>query len=333
MTRPLIRRVAFDIGSLTTKMITADIDPETNTVVKIIAKDTRKTEYKHDLEKSSNYGNFSREMIEKGIQALKELKNECENLQPQPQEYAAVATAAFRTAKNSAAIIEKSLKELCIPITIISQAEEAQLGFYGALARTGSDKSKSIVWDVGGGSMQITTLDAQGKILFYGNTFGFIRFTRDVITNIEHKDIAKTHSPNPMNRLNITDALSYAAHLATAIPDFITHKCAQPGAIIIGIGAVYYATHEKKEQISTIKKYTQSDILDLLEKKAGRTDLMLTKETHPAIPTTVSVTGLTLILGFMKQLCIESLTIAEVNLTDGLLVSPTYYNDYALKKN
>ncbi len=321
MQQSIIRRVAFDIGSLTTKMIVADVDVNTNSIIKIITKETRKTEYKHDLEEQGHTNYLSQSMIEKGIKALKELKAECALLHPQPQEYAAVATAALRTAKNSALLIEQADKELNIPITIISQEKEAHLGFYGALIHTGYNKKKSIVWDLGGGSMQITTENLNGKLFFYGADMGLTHFTHEVITDIQKK--AHAESPNPLSPTEAAAAIAYATKLAKKVPTTIATKCADQSTEVIGIGAIYYATHANKNVLTI---FTQNDLLQLLAHKLNKTDQMLAPETHPAIPVSVSATSLTFIIGFMKQLNIDKMTIVEVNINDGLLIDSTYYH-------
>ena len=57
---------------------------------------------------------------------------------------------------------------------MISQEEEAKLGFEGAVAQTGVDPDKALVWDTGGGSMQMITRSPKGKLETYGNEVGFI---------------------------------------------------------------------------------------------------------------------------------------------------------------
>ena len=66
-----------------------------------------------------------------------------------------VATAAMRDASNGALFGQRLERELGLQIEIISGAEEARYGFDGAMR--GLAVSGGLLFDVGGGSMQLTT--------------------------------------------------------------------------------------------------------------------------------------------------------------------------------
>jgi exopolyphosphatase/guanosine-5'-triphosphate,3'-diphosphate pyrophosphatase len=67
---------------------------------------------------------------------------------------AAVATAAIREAENGALFIDRVRRELGIRVEIIDGEREAYLGCVGALR--GLDFENGLVFDLGGGSMQVT---------------------------------------------------------------------------------------------------------------------------------------------------------------------------------
>src|SRR5262249_15033832 len=66
----------------------------------------------------------------------------------------AVATAAMRDASNGLLFARRVQRELGIRITIIGGVVEARLGFNGAVR--GLAVSNGLLFDVGGGSMQVT---------------------------------------------------------------------------------------------------------------------------------------------------------------------------------
>ena len=66
----------------------------------------------------------------------------------------AVATAAMRDANNASRFTERVQRELGIRIEIIGGLTEARLGFVGAVR--GLSVSNGILFDLGGGSLQIT---------------------------------------------------------------------------------------------------------------------------------------------------------------------------------
>jgi hypothetical protein len=86
-----------------------------------------------------------------------------------PTHAVAVATAAFRDATNGEAVAAQLAHELGIAVQVLAQADESTLGFQsavsaaadgGELDEEGSTLNDVIVWDFGGGSFQLSTLDA-----------------------------------------------------------------------------------------------------------------------------------------------------------------------------
>ncbi len=317
-----IRRVAFDIGSLTTKMIVADIDTKQGTIEKVLLKDVRQAGYKHDLERPNSDGTVSSDMLQRGIAALSQLKNEADALTPSPTEYAAVGTAAMRAAKNGSEVAKAIHEALKIPLFIIPQEKEAVLGFKGALANTGFNKKNAVVWDAGGGSMQIIALTHKEKLKTYGNEIGFIAFSKQVIDKIQHKQLDAQATPNPLNEQQAQEAIALAETLAKEVPHYFKKKIAAKKSQVAGIGALYYATHGTPQDK---KVFTQNDLEEMLKTKLNKTDAELASVTHRAIPAMVGATSLCLMIGFMKALGISQITLMEVNMTDGLLVESEYY--------
>ena len=73
----------------------------------------------------------------------------------------AVATAAMRDAANGTLFADRLRRELGIQIDIISGAAEARNGFAGAVR--GLVVSNGLLFDVGGGSMELTTFDRRRR--------------------------------------------------------------------------------------------------------------------------------------------------------------------------
>jgi exopolyphosphatase/guanosine-5'-triphosphate,3'-diphosphate pyrophosphatase len=71
----------------------------------------------------------------------------------------AVATAAMRDAKNGALFMNRIRRELGIRVNIIDGREEARYGFAGAVR--GLPVSSGLLFDLGGGSMQISRFRAR----------------------------------------------------------------------------------------------------------------------------------------------------------------------------
>ena len=77
-----------------------------------------------------------------------------------PVAIAAVATAVFRKAPNGAAYVERLRREAGVPVSRISQAQEAEIGFLTASSLTPITMPNEDVvsWDSGDGSFQICAM-------------------------------------------------------------------------------------------------------------------------------------------------------------------------------
>ena len=88
----------------------------------------------------------------------------------------AVATAAVRDASNGALFAERLRRELGIHIDIISGAAEARYGFAGAMR--GLAVSSGLLFDVGGGSMEITSFERRHRGRDVSLPLGALRLSR-----------------------------------------------------------------------------------------------------------------------------------------------------------
>jgi hypothetical protein len=182
-----VRRVAFDIGSGMVKMGVADVRHCRATGI-VVALDELSLPLhlkqtviglKGDLAAADNSsGGFRRPAIDRLAAAMRQMLTAAASLEPTTGassgggicglEAVAVATQAFRDAGNGPATAVE-LTTLLGPalsgVHIISQAEEARVGFRSAIAAAAAtaaaDSSSSgaihssAVWDMGGGSFQI----------------------------------------------------------------------------------------------------------------------------------------------------------------------------------
>lgn len=71
----------------------------------------------------------------------------------------AFGTSALRNAKNSAEVIEKIKAETGITVTVISGDEEAAFICYGVRAALNLGEEKSLIMDIGGGSVEFIIAD------------------------------------------------------------------------------------------------------------------------------------------------------------------------------
>ena len=304
----VIRRAIFDIGSGTTRMTIADVNAKTGEVT-LVHETAEPVSYKLDLE--SNKNEFSEEIRNKGTLVLAKMKWAA--LQQGAQEFAAVATSAFRTAQNGSEFAQFITKVLGIRLSIISQEQEGILGFLAAAQK--ENKEKIVVWDIGGGSMQLTTMDGNGKFHVYGGKLASVSFASYIIQTIQKKDISKVKTPNPIAPEEMEKAISHAKSSLGEIPSIVREKLKDPKTVVLGIGGVHY--YSIRNQIGMGNTYTVVRLKETLDQRLGKTDAEIGGEYA-----NTEVSNLGLVLAFMQEMGLESVKTKKVNNTNGMMLYP-----------
>lgn len=105
-----------------------------------------------------NDGFITSEAIERVLSALKKFKLTIENWQA--TQVIAFGTSALRSAKNGGELTKKILIETGITVRIISGEEEAELIYLGVRTAVALGVSKSLIVDIGGGSVEFIIANA-----------------------------------------------------------------------------------------------------------------------------------------------------------------------------
>ena len=273
-------RAAMDIGSGATNLKVAKVDPKTDKIIAILFEKTIPVAYQKHLEKSST-NTLDQEIMGQGIQTIKALKEMADSFHV--KKVIAVATAAFRKAANAEQFAREIKLQTGVEVRIINQDEEGILAFRGAVAVTPVEPQAAVVWDIGGGSMQLTTLSDEGTYLVEKGKTASIPFKNAVIEQIEHKDLQTTHSPNPMTKEEMQEAMGYAAKLAKETSPFIKYKLLEPKTQVLGVGNLF------NKAVAPLVK-SQVVHQDALEKAvmnlAGKTDSDLSHASIPEVAVT-----------------------------------------------
>lgn len=309
------RRAAIDIGSGGTKVAIADVDTETNQIVQTVLDTSFPVPYQASLDKSVD-GTFDQETKALGLKTFKEIKTTAD--QHQVQKIVAIATSAFRKANNSKGFISEIEKESGIKVQIIPQKEEGEIAFFSALASGEFDSKEVVVWDIGTGSLQMTTTNASGDLTVYmGEQMGSVAFKNYIISSVQDKDIEDTTSPNPISEENLKTADSYARGFGRRAYPIIKQKIQNQGTVI-GIGRLFY--HSIRPLAAEGDVITRSGLRKFIDEALNKTDEELNNPfAH------VDVTNCILTLAIMKALHIQEILPVETTTTKGLLISPTYW--------
>ena len=333
----LENRMAVDIGSGSTKVLIAEVNFCLQTIQKIHFKESHPLKIKELLLENKNQ--IPDSVLEEATKVILSWKEKHQNLKL--QKYTAVATEVFRQAKNGNQILKKISDATQIPIERIDQILEAKIGFYSALSLSQNSADEIVVWDIGGGSMQITSLAGPRKFNFYQGRLASVNF-KDIILDLKNKNLKEqAKSPNPLGPKLTSTAIAKAERYA---------KLSVPGDIkqdlkskkLLGIGGVhFYSVYRQVETLKTPQKqpelekslpgkkaevkitsqtekfFTSAEIQKVLDQKMNFND----KQLEGSYPET-DITNLALVLGFMKALNVDKVVVWPADLTFGLIVMP-----------
>jgi exopolyphosphatase/guanosine-5'-triphosphate,3'-diphosphate pyrophosphatase len=296
----IIRKGAFDIGSGSTKAIFAVINKCEGKIVEVLYEKQSPLKFKASMRYNDKLIPSTLQI--KANKVLKKWKAQGEKLGV--TEYSAVATEVFRQATNGSRFIKKLSQETLIPIKIITQEDEAIIGFWAGVASSEQSSEKVLVWDIGGGSMQMSHLNDEGQMKFYLGKIASVSFKQRISGNM---------SPNPLLPVGAKQAVIKARNLAKIdIPqDFI--KSIQSKEVI-GIGGVHYHSLGKKLNYAPYSS-------ELLNQKLLTTSYLTDKQIGGSYSAT-DVTNMALVLGFMKALNVNRVIPIKANLAHGLLLAP-----------
>ncbi|NJL25171.1 MAG: hypothetical protein HC902_08330 [Calothrix sp. SM1_5_4] len=291
---------------------------------------------------------MSNESLSLAAQALKTLKDKAFQLSKSaaPEykelEVSAVGTHAVRTAKNQSDLARK-FEELGIPMLALTQEQEAQIGFEAVKTRASGCEGKNLmVWDVGGGSMQITLSSPQGAEVF-GLPFGSEAFKAELVKQLKLSGrpaancAVSSLTPNPIGRKNLAKVKGFARQKARALPSRLRFAV-KSGVCAIGIGGVHGKAVEGR--IEKLFPSIQGCACDSKNKSCSHASgevsrreveclaktLIDKNDCAPEINgpySTTSVSNLFLVAGFMEAMNINRMRTLNVNMGHGLVADST----------
>lgn len=304
-------RVALDLGSGSIKMQSAWVDVINNRIVEIV--DVKKV------------GIPLRDVIEKDPNqcipetTFEKLKGEIEELMKLAREHGEIAgcvgtaTEAYRYAVNGQEVLDRLERELGISLFRLTQDEEADLG-YAALKAEGQIDEGAIIWENGGGSMQISTRTERGTQSFNLH-LGKTPMKNYIIGQIQGRDIHDADTPNPISKEEAGQAIDWVKNQIRSAPSWLREKIDQTE--IIGLSACFSTVIRGLGKT----EFTNEELFGLLEARLDKNnEQMDRKENENPV---FMLSDLLLLYGVMDELGIEKIRCAELNgpgSTSGLLV-------------
>jgi exopolyphosphatase/guanosine-5'-triphosphate,3'-diphosphate pyrophosphatase len=313
-----VTRAAFDIGSGSTKMKVAVVDKCKQQIVELLMEAQEKVSYKEALKLSAN-NSLDQEILAKGSQALNRLKLQAQIYNPEI--YIGSATSAFRTAINGEFAKKILETKTGIDIKIISQEVEAKIGFVAASTIASPvSLDNLVVWDIGGGSMQITTLDENGDFDIYKGKVASVSFKNHIIEQVQYNNVEEINTPNPISTADYNLARRDAFAIASLTTSRVLRdKLKKDNTVVVGIGGVHF--YSILSNVTDKGYYTRDDLTERLAQTLGKTDDEVGGEYA-----STDVSNLVLVKGFMDALYIDMINVGNVNLATGLLLAPDLIN-------
>lgn len=238
-----VRRVGmFDVGSTGIRLLVADIDLVTSHINRLCS-----------FEYSMPFGLSEEDSLAR-LAAIGAMKRVVEERYGSVQEieFSAVATAGFRSAGEQGQALAKDITRITgVEFKVIDQDREGVLAFLGAnLEYPRADPSRVVVWDIGGGSMQITMKQADAPLLMAGCEIAARTFLEQTLTRVKKGGQSLTPNPMSVNEAQQTFDLARALLTGTsAIPSGLMPFDAKELALlrerirsekyVLGIGGVH----------------------------------------------------------------------------------------------
>lgn len=237
------------------------------------------------------------------------------------QKCRSIATAWARNTINSDELIGQ-INGLGANLRKISQEEEGQIAFKSVMANLGGkiDPKDIIVFDIGGGSFQLSTLDEQGNIHVFMGDHGvesFDKFIREKY-NFPQTSSNPYFSSSQLEMIVNDTMEKYKSQIEN--DPIISKKLANPNIKVFGIGGPVQRALLK--QMYTTEIITPDVLKVLAESFIGKHPSEMLERYYPDLPEnfiiTVQVSCL-MIKGIMHSMGINEFEI-----------SPALNNDYVL---
>lgn len=308
-------RAAIDIGMGGPKLQIAEVDLETNKIVKMLH---TQRYFVNFYEGSKNTDNrLSNDVMLQGLEAFKNAIKVAHSFKVDG--ITAIATASFRSAWNGVEFANAIQNETGIKVHIVDQNLEGKLAFQAVLSKVDFDAENLIVWDIGGGSIQFIGTAADGSVLVDCGQEGVGAFNDYIIGNIQCRNVKECKTPNPMSANDILQAEIYAQNLSQKVDKVFKDKIGHPTTKVVGAGSVF--GYGIATMVDGKNPFCLDDIATVVYDLAGKTDADLGGGEFAFCEGSNTI----LALGFMQGLGIKQIDIVNVNNADGAMIYEPFW--------
>lgn len=284
---------AADIGSNTAHLLVAATDGQ------LVMRIDNASEWIPLGEEVSRLGEIPKERIDELIGALKEFRRVC--LDRGSKSLYVFGTESLRSAANHAAVLKRIKAETGIMIDIVSPRREAELSLSGIGLDT-RGASINLMFEVGGGSVQIAELGDEGMVDEVSLALGTGRV------------IAEAGISHPVTRAMLDTARRYIeSSLASCALVIDKPRAVACGGVVRGIWRALHPDGEKELTLEEIdfmafstSRLTTSRIIERYSVKAKRAGTLLP--------------GALVYAALMRRFGCRSLLISEFGVREGAVL-------------
>jgi exopolyphosphatase/guanosine-5'-triphosphate,3'-diphosphate pyrophosphatase len=303
---------AIDIGTNSVHMVVVQVDP-TLPAFTIIAreKDTVRLG-----DRDPKTGNLTPAAMQRAIAAIQRCRDLAVSLNA--QQIIATATSATREASNGQAFLAQIQAEVGLFVNLISGQEEARRIYLGVLSGMDFQNQPHVIIDIGGGSTELILADSHEPRFLSSTKIGAVRLTQDFITT------------DPISLTELAALRAYVrGMLERPVDEMRSYVKFGEELRLVGTSgtietlALIHAQEKLGAAPNPLNGYQMSrkDIKEMVKRFAA-----LTYEQRFAIPgmsdkrAEIILAGSVVLLEAMSLLNLDTLTICERSLREGMIV-------------
>jgi exopolyphosphatase / guanosine-5'-triphosphate,3'-diphosphate pyrophosphatase len=300
------RRVAaIDIGSNSIRQIVADVSPEGS--IQVVDEMKAAPRLAAGLGAT---GELSALSIRAALEALDRMATLARQLGAVRID--AVATSAVREASNASAFLAEITRATGLKVRVLDGDEEARLSFRSAVAHFDMGVGRSVIVDIGGGSLELA-LTAEGVIERLGSLpFGAIRLTEEFLS--------AGVTPKGVRRLRRAVAEGIRGHLPRR--DWRGSQVIGSGGTFTNLAGIYLARQgiltARSVHAAHIPRADLEHILDMLSE--------MTPEERRQVPglnaerADIIVAGVAVAAEVLRRIEARDIVVSRYGIREGLLL-------------
>ena len=289
------RLAAIDVGSNTVLLTIADADPAYG--LSIVEEAEDQPRLGAGLGQS---GRLQEDAIQRALQTLTRMRDACRRLDV--RRTGAVATAAVREAANGGEFVQR-VRELDIPLRVISPEAEAALSYRSAAYRFGRE-GRMLVADIGGGSLELIGAAGGTVALNLSLPLGAVRLTelrisREQLRTHIHQDLVAAISGDEWRGARVIGSGGTFATVASM-------ALARRGEYRDDVHGLTIGRDEVEQLLEAVAGMSLEELRQIPGLRPERADII--------------GAGLAVVVELLRAVHADSVTVSAFGLRDGLLL-------------